>query len=106
MEIWELFSTLLGAGSLRLPVADRFGSQLAGPAHPGDRGLRVVAELLSHELGAPERTEYGHNPGDGLLNLPGAGLVTAQQHRHEQGVGPNSPGAGLVCRWLHREPPR
>src|SRR5690242_4123989 len=65
----------------------------------------MVAELLSHELGAPARTESAHGPGDGLPDLSGTGLVAALQHRHEQGVGPDSADAGLVCRWLHREPP-
>src|SRR5690348_15451682 len=66
----------------------------------------MVAELLSHELGAPARTESAHGPGDGLPDLSATGLVAALQHRHEQGVGPDSADAGLVCRWLHREPPR
>jgi hypothetical protein len=37
----------------------------------------VVAEFLSHALGAPARAEYIHSRRDGLLNLSGAGLVTA-----------------------------
>jgi hypothetical protein len=43
----------------------------------------VVAELLSDPLGAPALTEHIYRPGDGLLNLPGAGLAAALEHRHE-----------------------
>jgi hypothetical protein len=66
----------------------------------------MVAEFLSHALGATARAEYAHRRGDGLLDLSGAGLVAALEHRHEQGVGPDGPDAGPVYRWLHREPPR
>jgi len=44
----------------------------------------VVAEFLSHALGAPARAEYAHSRGDGLLNLSGAGLVAALQGTAEQ----------------------
>jgi hypothetical protein len=37
----------------------------------------VVAKFLGYALGAPARAEYAHGRGHGLLNLSGAGLVTA-----------------------------
>ena len=65
------------AGNVRRSVPDRRSGQFASPAHPGDRGLGVIAELLCHPLGAPERAEHIHGRGDGLPGLPGAGPVAA-----------------------------
>ena len=42
------------------------GQRLAGPAHPGRRGLRVVAELLRHPSRAPAPAERLGRLLDGL----------------------------------------
>src|SRR5215472_3880702 len=87
-------------------VAERLGDRLAGPAHPGDRGLGVITKLLCYPFGAapaPERTDGG---GDGLPDLAGAEFIGALQRRHEQSVGPDGADAEVVRIWPHREPPR
>jgi hypothetical protein len=74
----------------------------AGPAHPGDRGLRMVAELLRHPRGTATRPERADRRGGGPPDLPGAGMLTALQRRHEHRIGPCDADAELVCHWSHR----
>src|SRR6516162_621174 len=71
------------AGRLRRCVAERLAGQLAGPAHPRDCGLGMVAELLRDPSGAAARAESADGRSYGLPDLPGAGLFTALQCRHE-----------------------
>src|SRR5215468_2551231 len=78
----------------------RRGEHLAGypasPAHPGDRGLRVIAELLRHPLRAPPAAVGPQGRGSGRAGLTRAGRIGALQRRHEQRAGPNRAGAATV----------
>jgi hypothetical protein len=80
----------------------RRSEHLAGrgtrPAHPRDRGLWMIAELLSHPLGAPPAAVGAYGRGDSRADLTRAGVIGALQRRHEQGVGPGRAGAGMVSR--------
>jgi NAD+ kinase len=85
------------------PVAACGGSR-AGPAHPGGRGLRVIAVLLGDPGRAAHIAERADRRGDRLLHLPGGWFIGALQRRYEQGVGPG--GAAEFCRREpHRRPP-
>jgi hypothetical protein len=64
-----------GAGRWRPGPAERLVDHLPRPTHPHDRDLGVVAELLSHPLGAAPATEPANSCGDRLPYLPDAGLV-------------------------------
>ena len=79
---------------------------LASPAHPRDRGLGMIAELLRYPSGTATRAERLYSRGNGLPDLPGTGMVTALQRRHEQGIGPDGANTEVVHRWPHHEPPR
>jgi hypothetical protein len=81
-------------------------SNLASPAHPRDRSLGMIAELLRYPPGTATRAERLDSRGNGLPDLPGTGMVTALQRRHEQGIGPDDANAELGHRWPHHEPPR
>src|SRR5712691_5269242 len=75
----------------------------AGPAHPGGRGLGMVAELLRHPCGAAGVVERADGCGDGLPDLADAWVIGTLQRRHEEGVGTGSMDAEVVCCWPHRE---
>ena len=81
-------------------------SNLAGPVHPRDRGLGMIAELLRYPSGTATLAECLDSRGHGLPDFPGTGMVTALQYRHEQGIGPDGADAEVVNRWPHHEPPR
>jgi len=73
---------------------DGAGDHCAHPAHPGDGGLRVLAEGLRDPRRAARAAVGGDGCGDRLPDLPGAGFVGALQRRCEQRIGPGAPGAG------------
>jgi len=58
-------------------------SSLASPAHPRDRSLGMIAELLCYPCGTATLAERLDSRGNGLPHLPGTGMVTALQRRHE-----------------------
>jgi len=58
-------------------LAEGLADLFASPAHPDDRGLRVVAELLCHSVGAALLAECADGLGDGLPDLLGTGVFTA-----------------------------
>jgi hypothetical protein len=66
----------------------------------------MIAELLRDPAGTATLAECLDSRGNGLPDLLGAGIVTALQCRHEQGIGPDGADAEVVHRWLHHEPPR
>ena len=78
----------------------RRGEYLVGyrtsPAHPRDRGLGVIAELLGHPLGAPSAAVRAYGRGNDLADLAWVGLIGVLQRRCGQGVGPDRAGAGIT----------
>ena len=52
-------------------AAERLGFRHAGPAHPRDRGVRVITELLGYPFGAAPAAERADGRSDGLPDLPG-----------------------------------
>ena len=80
-------------------------SNLAGPAHPRDRSLGMIAELQRYPSGTATRAERPDSRGNGLPDLLGTGIVTALQRRHEQSIGPDGANTEVVHRWPHHEPP-
>jgi len=68
----------------------------ASPAHAGDRGLRVIAELLRHPLSAPPAAVGTQGRRDGRPDLTRAGFIGTLQRRCEQCGGPDRAGAGAV----------
>src|SRR5260370_4485817 len=66
-------------GSARRGIAECLDGKLAGPAHPRDRGLGVLAELLCHPFGVPALAECPDRRGDGLAHLLGAEPLIALQ---------------------------
>jgi hypothetical protein len=86
-------------------VPDHLSGHGAGPAHPGGRGLGMVAELLRHPFGAAGVIERADGCCDGLPDLADAWLIGTLERRHEEGVGTGSADAEVVRCWLHREPP-
>ena len=59
-------------------------SHCESPAHPHDRSLRVIAELLRYPFGAAPAAVCTDSRGDSLPRLTGARPVGALQHRHER----------------------
>ena len=95
-----------GAGQDGLGAAEGTCHHRACPAHPGDRGLRVVAEGL-RDPGRAARAAVGRDGfGDRLLDLPGAGIAGTLQRRGEQRIDPGGAEAevvrhrGLLGWWL------
>jgi Family of unknown function (DUF6886) len=88
-------------------LAQRLVGHRAGPAHPGGRGLGMVAELLRDPLGAADPTERADGSGDGLPDLSGTWHIGTLQCRDEQGVsiraGIGGTDAGVLRCWPHRE---
>jgi hypothetical protein len=66
----------------------------------------MIAELLRYTSGAATLAECPDSSGNDLPDLLGAGMVTALQYRHEQGIGPDGANTEVVHRWPHHEPPR
>src|SRR5215470_5460340 len=54
----------------------------------------------------PPVTESAQGRGDGLANLPGAGLLGWLQRRHKQRCGSCRANSGMVPGSRHRGPPR
>src|SRR5215471_13367300 len=82
---------------LRRPrCGEHLPSHPASPAHPGDRGLRVIAELLRHPLRAPPATVGTQGRSSGRADLIRAGHIGALQRRREQRAGPDRAGAATV----------
>jgi hypothetical protein len=72
-----------GTGWCRSQFAERFASNPASPAHPRNRSLGMITKLLRHPSGTAALAEFLDSGGDGLPDLPGTGMVTALQRRHE-----------------------
>jgi len=72
-----------GTGWCRSPFAERCASSLASPAHPRDRSLGMIAELLRYPSGTATLAECPNSRGNGLPDFLGTGMVTALQCRHE-----------------------
>jgi hypothetical protein len=85
--------------------AERLAGNLVSPAHPGDRGLGMIAKLLRYPSGTATLAEGLDRPGHGLPDFLGTGMVTALQCGHEQGIGPDDTNTDVVPRWPHHEPP-
>ena len=66
----------------------------------------MIAELLRYTFGTATLAECPDSRGNDLPDLLGAGMVTALQNRHEQGIGPDGANTEVVHRWPHHEPPR
>ena len=58
----------------------------------------MITELLRDPSGTATRAERPHSRGNGLPDLPGTGMVTALQCRHEQGIGPDDANTEVVHR--------
>jgi Domain of unknown function (DUF3459) len=85
-----------GAGQFRPGGAEDVGDRRARPAHPRDRGLRMLAEGLRHQRGAAGTAARRDCRGDGLPDPPGAGFVGALQRRCEQRIGPDGADAEVT----------
>jgi len=83
----------LWAGAL-----ERAGDHSAGPTHPHDRGLRVLAVGLRYPCCAAAAAECADSGCDGLIDLRGAGFIATLQSRSEQRVGPKGADAEVVSR--------
>ncbi|MFZ0188265.1 MAG: hypothetical protein WAL72_15135 [Streptosporangiaceae bacterium] len=66
----------------------------------------MIAELLRDTSGTAMRAERPDSRGNGLPDLPGTGMVTALQCRHEQGIGPDDANTEVLHRWPHHDSPR
>jgi hypothetical protein len=66
----------------------------------------MIAKLLRYPFGTATLAEGLNGRGNRLPDFPGAGMVTALQRRHEQGIGPEGADTEVVHRWPHHEPPR
>jgi tetratricopeptide (TPR) repeat protein len=95
------YGVLTGGGAARWLWTGPFGragDHREGPAHPDDRGLRVLAVGLGYPRRAAAGAEGADGRRDGLADLPGAGLIGSLQSRCEQRVGPDSADAEVVSR--------
>ena len=95
-----------GTSCCRSRFTERLVGNLAGPAHPRDRSLGMIAELLRYPFGTATLAECVDSRGNGLPDFRGTGMVSALQCRHEQGIGVDGANTEVVHRWPHHEPPR
>jgi hypothetical protein len=61
----------------------------------------MIAELLCHPCDTATRAESLNSRRNGPPDIYSAGMVTALQRRHEQGIGPDNANIQV-----HHEPPR
>lgn len=87
-----------GSGLAAGQSPGRAGDRRASPAHPRDRGLRVLAVGLRYPCRATAGTKCAEGRRDSLIDLRGAGLIRTLPSRCEQCVGPDRADAEIVSR--------
>jgi NAD+ kinase len=97
-----------GPGSavgVRRRAAEHAGHLVPGPAHPGDRGLGVLAEFLRDPGRAAQVAKDAGRRVDRPFHLHRARLVGDLQYGCEERVGPGGIDAQVIGHGPHRGPP-